>query len=162
MCELTVSAMANDGSSRELDERRNDSRRSYAYDEGDEVDIAVHCRRDASHGTLLFSAGVLSRVSGTKLRIGGRIGAGPTLVNFDEPAFHDTGGTAVRFEAIGEITLAKNLRLAVRPLTFDILSSRDLGGPITTWQSRVGLVYSFTSCSRRDGKMRSAGCEIVR
>ena len=113
------------------------------------IDLDSLGNRDASHGTLLVSAGILSRVTGTKLRIGGRIGAGPTLVNFHETAFHDTGGATVRFELLGEIALAKNLRLAVRPLTFDILSSRDLGGPITTWQTRVGLVYSFDIRSAR-------------
>lgn len=120
------------------------------------VDLDSLGNRDAAHGTLLFSAGVMSRVAGTKFRIGGRVGAGPTLVNFDEDAFHDVGGTTVRFEAIGELVVAKNLMIAVRPLTFDILSSRDLGGPITTWQTRVGLVYSFDIRSARSASPRSA------
>ncbi len=118
------------------------------------IDLDSLGNRDAAHGTLLVSVGIARRVTGTKLNIGGRFGAGPTLVNFDEPAFHDTGGTTVRFEAFGEYAIARSLKIAVRPLTFDILTARDLGGPITTWQTRVGLVYSFDIRSARAASPR--------
>lgn len=107
------------------------------------LDLDSLGNRDASHGTVLISAGVLAPVPDTKLAIGARVGAGPTLVNFDDPVFHDVAGTTVRFEAMAEYALAPHLVIALRPLTFDILSAPDLGGPITTWETRVGLAYAF-------------------
>ncbi|CAN5921357.1 hypothetical protein BH11MYX3_BH11MYX3_47550 [soil metagenome] len=118
------------------------------------MDLDSLGNRDASHGTLLFSGGVLPVVAGGKLRLGGRMGVGPTLVNFDEPAFQDVTGVALRFEAIGELALGGGWRISMRPLSIDVLTARDLGGPITTWQTRVGIAYAFDfgrkATTRRD------------
>ncbi len=106
------------------------------------VDVDSYGNADATHGTLLASAGMMS-MAGDKLRIGGRAGIGVTLVNFDEPAFRDIAGTTLRFEGIAEYTLGARWLLSIRPLTLDILTAGDLGGPITTYQMRIGAAYRF-------------------
>jgi hypothetical protein len=98
--------------------------------------------RDASHGTLLLSGSMMAPVA-NHLQIGGRIGIGATLVNFDDPAFRDVAGTAVRFEALVEYSLGESWAVWLRPLSFDLLTAADLGGPIATWQMRIGLGYRF-------------------
>jgi prolipoprotein diacylglyceryltransferase len=103
--------------------------------------------RDASHGTLLLSGSMLVPVA-DHLHIGGRVGLGATLVNFDDPAFRDVAGTALRFEAIVEYSLGESWALWLRPLSFDILTAADLGGPIATWQTRIGLGYRFSTGRR--------------
>jgi hypothetical protein len=107
------------------------------------IDLDSLGNRDASHGTVLVSGGVIARVAGGKLAIGGRVGLGATLVNFDDPAFRDVAGAALRFEALAEYALSDRWLLHLRPLSFDILSAADLGGPITTWQVRAGLAYQL-------------------
>ena len=97
---------------------------------------------DASHGTLLLS-GSLTTALGGGLEIGGRVGVGSTLVNFDEPAFRDVAGPTLRAEAIASYPLGDRWALSIRPLSFDLLSSDNLGGPILTWQLRAGLAYRF-------------------
>lgn len=97
---------------------------------------------DASHGTILLSAGLLGAVR-PGLTLGARVGAGTTLVNFDEPAFRDVSGATLRAEALVVYDLGERWFIAVRPLTFDLLSADNLGGAIVTWQLRAGLAYRF-------------------
>lgn len=97
---------------------------------------------DASHGTLLFSAGNMFRLSPT-FSLGGRLGIGPTLVNFDESAFQDIVGTSLRIEPIAEFSISRSWVLWARPFSFDTLIADDLGGPITTWQVRAGIAYAI-------------------
>ncbi len=106
------------------------------------LDLDSLGNRDASHGTLLVAVGALGRVN-DKLAIGGRVGLGATLVNFDEPVFRDVSGAAFRIEALAEYTLTERWRIHVRPLSFDVLSAAELGGRITTWQVRAGLAYQI-------------------
>jgi phosphatidylglycerol:prolipoprotein diacylglycerol transferase len=104
------------------------------------LDLDSYGNTDASHGTLLVSAGVL-RAASPSLSLGGRAGVGPTLVSFDEPAFQDVVGTSLRIEALAEYALGASWVVWVRPLSFETLIAADLGGPITTWQARIGLAY---------------------
>ncbi|MEO8701952.1 MAG: prolipoprotein diacylglyceryl transferase family protein [Kofleriaceae bacterium] len=106
------------------------------------VDLDSYGNTDASHGTLLVSTSLTTPIS-DKLHIGGRVGLGFTLVNFDEPAFRDVAGTTVRFEGIAEYLINDRWLLAIRPLTIDVLTANDLGGPITTYQMRIGIAYRF-------------------
>jgi hypothetical protein len=46
---------------------------------------------------------------------------------------------------IAEIVLARHWSIWVRPLTIDTITAADLGGPITTYQCRLGLTYRFGS-----------------
>ncbi len=97
---------------------------------------------DASHGTVLL-VGSFGGAINPKLTVGGRFGVGATLVNFDDPAFQDVGGTTVRFEGTIEYALGRSWMLWLRPLSIDILTAADLGGPITTYQLRLGAAYRF-------------------
>ena len=97
---------------------------------------------DASHGTLLVSGSMGTHV-GEKLFFGGRVGVGRTLVNFDDDAFMDVSGTTFRFEAIAEYAISRSWMAWVRPMSFDILTASELGGPITTYQVRAGIAYRF-------------------
>ena len=103
------------------------------------LDVDSFANKDATHGTLLLSGGVIQR-SG-KLAFGGRVGIGPTLVNFEDPAFRDVLGTTFRVEAMAEYDISDTWALWLRPITFDILSSAELGGPITSYQMRLGIAY---------------------
>jgi hypothetical protein len=106
------------------------------------LDVDSFGNRDASHGTVLLSAGVAGQVA-SRLWVGGRIGLGATLVNFDDPAFRDVAGTTARFEAMVDYRLGESWAVWLRPLALDVLSAADLGGPIATWQARLGVAYHF-------------------
>ena len=106
------------------------------------LDLDSFGNRDASHGTILLSGGAMARIA-DRLWIGGRFGLGATLVNFDDPAFRDVVGSAVRFEALVDYRLGDAWAVWLRPLSFDVLSAADLGGPIATWQARIGVAYHF-------------------
>jgi prolipoprotein diacylglyceryltransferase len=112
------------------------------------LDVDSLGNSDASHGTLLLAASYLAPVA-PKLHLGGRFGFGTTLVNFDEPAFRDVAGTTIRFEALAEYELAPHWVLALRPLSIDVLDADDLGGPITSYQVRIGVAYRFAPRARR-------------
>jgi hypothetical protein len=119
------------------------------------LDVDSYGNTDASHGTLLASVGALS-ATGSKLKLGGRAGIGATLVNFDEPAFNDVVGTSLRIEAIVEYALGASWVLWARPLSFDTLIAADLGGPITTWQARIGLAYRLGATRSAPAPARTA------
>lgn len=106
------------------------------------IDLDSMGNDDASHGTVLASAGILGKVR-RGVELGARIGLGTTLVNFDEPAFRDVAGPTVRFEALVTYDVTERWFVSVRPLSFDFLTSDNLGGPIFTWQVRGGLSYRF-------------------
>ena len=108
------------------------------------LDLDSFASGEATHGTLLISGSFTQRLT-PRLVIGGRIGIGETEVNFKDPAFRDVGGPTFRIEAIAEIVLARHWALWVRPLTIDTLTAADLGGPITTYQFRLGVAYRFGS-----------------
>jgi prolipoprotein diacylglyceryltransferase len=104
------------------------------------IDFDSHGNEDAAHGTLLFSA-QWDPPTRRKWSMSPRFGMGATLVNFDEPAFRDVTGLTMRAEVVFELEIAENLRLWVRPVSFDFLSANDLGGPIFSWQMRIGVGY---------------------
>jgi prolipoprotein diacylglyceryltransferase len=97
---------------------------------------------DASHGTLAVSGGVM-RAFNDKLAFGGRIGLGFTMVNFDEPVFRDVVGSNVRFEGLVNYQVSDRWQVWLRPLSLELLQNADLGGPIATWQIRLGVAARF-------------------
>ena len=106
------------------------------------LDVDSFANRDARHGTMLVSGGATFPVT-SHVAIGGRVGVGATLVNFIDPAFRDVVGTTGRFEAVVDVRLGDSWVLWLRPLAVDVLSAADLGGPIASWQARLGLAYRF-------------------
>jgi len=112
------------------------------------IDLDSYGNVDASHGTLLFSGSFTGEPS-RGFRIGARTGLGATLVNFRDPAFRDVLGTTMRAEALAEYSLSEQWQIWARPISFDLLVARDLGGPIFTWQVRVGIAYRFARHAHR-------------
>ena len=104
------------------------------------LDFDSYGNSDASHGTLLVS-GSLATETATGLSIGGRVGFGGTLVNFNDPVFRDVSGTDFRFEATVEYAIGSSFVVWARPLSFDVLTASSLGGPIMTWQFRAGIAF---------------------
>jgi prolipoprotein diacylglyceryltransferase len=106
------------------------------------LDFDALSNSDASHDTLLAAVGFTLRPT-PRLMLGARSGIGVTLVNFKDPAFRDVAASTYRLEAIAEYAFLRHWAVWVRPLTIDLTSAPDLGGPITTYQFRIGLAYRF-------------------
>lgn len=96
---------------------------------------------DAVHRTVLVSGSVMGNYH--KVRFGARAGIGATFVTFKDPVFEGATASTVRFEAVAEYPISRSWMLWVRPVTFDIISAADLGGPIATYQIRIGAAYRF-------------------
>jgi hypothetical protein len=111
------------------------------------LDFDALASAEASHDTVLATVGFTLRPT-ARLTIGARSGIGLTLVNFKDPAFRDVGGQTFRLEAIAEYALLRHWALWVRPLAIDLLTASELGGPITTYQFRLGVAYRFGPSSR--------------
>jgi len=108
------------------------------------LDVDALSNAEASHNTILAAVSFTQRPT-RHLMLGVRTGIGLTLVNFKDPAFRDVSGQTVRLEAIAEYAFLRHWAVWVRPLAIDMLAASELGGPITTYQFRVGLAYRFGS-----------------
>jgi prolipoprotein diacylglyceryltransferase len=108
------------------------------------LDFDALSSSEASHDTLLAAVSFTLRPI-PRLTLGARSGIGLTLVNFKDPAFRDVGGQTFRLEAIAEYAVLRHWALWVRPLSIDMLDAPELGGPITTYQFRIGVAYRFGS-----------------
>jgi prolipoprotein diacylglyceryl transferase len=108
------------------------------------ADFDSYSSSEAKHSTLIASASY-SRRPRRNVMFGVRTGIGVTLVNFKDPAFGDVAAKTVRLEAIAEYAFMRHWALWVRPLAIDMVSASELGGPITTFQFRVGVAYRFGS-----------------
>ncbi len=106
------------------------------------LDLDRYANNDAAHTTLIASCSFTPRVT-RQLTIGVRSGIGLTEVNFKDPAFRDVAGKTVRLEAVAEYAFKRHWVLWVRPLAIDMLVASELGGPITTYQFRIGAAYRF-------------------
>jgi prolipoprotein diacylglyceryltransferase len=106
------------------------------------LDLDRYANNDASHTTLIASCSFTPRVT-RQLTIGFRSGIGVTQVSFKDPAFRDVMGKTFRLEAVAEYAPARHWVLWVRPLAIDVLTASELGGPITTYQFRIGAAYRF-------------------
>jgi hypothetical protein len=93
----------------------------------------------ATHGAILMAASFRRGVG--KLAVGGRGGLGLTQINFRDPAFRDVITVGLRAGATVELELAERWVLEVWPMTFDWIGSAAVGGPIITYQFRVGIAY---------------------
>ena len=108
------------------------------------LDIDSFASSDATHGTLLIAGSFTHKLSRNFI-IGARLGLGATRVNFKDPAFIDVVGKTVRMEMIAEWVLARHWSIWMRPFSVDTLFASDLGGPITTYQFRLGFTYRWGS-----------------
>jgi hypothetical protein len=106
------------------------------------LDLDSYANNDAAHTTLIASCSFTPRVT-RQLTLGVRAGIGLTQVNFKDPAFRDVAGKTFRIEAAAEYAFARHWVLWVRPLAIDTLTASELGGPITTYQFRIGAAYRF-------------------
>lgn len=111
------------------------------------LDFDALSNAEASHDTLLATVGFTLRPT-SRLMLGARSGVGVTLVNFKDPAFRDVAASTYRLEAIAEYAFLRHWAVWVRPLTIDLLTAPELGGPITTYQFRIGVAYRFGPSSR--------------
>jgi hypothetical protein len=93
----------------------------------------------ATHGSLMLS-GTFRRGFG-KFAVGGRGGIGLTQVNFRDPAFRDVITTGLRAGAVTELQLSDRWVLEMWPMTFDWIGDPQVGGPIVTYQFRIGIAY---------------------
>ncbi len=105
------------------------------------LDFDNYSNVDAYHRTVLVSGSAMTRFG--RFSFGGRVGAGATFVSFKDPVFTGATGSAFRFEALAEYAIARSWTLWARPITFDVMTASDLGGPITTFQVRIGAAYRF-------------------
>jgi prolipoprotein diacylglyceryltransferase len=111
------------------------------------LDLDSLGNQDASHGTLLVSLSFDRPLRGA-WTFAPRFGLGTTLVNFDAPAFRDVAGLTLRAEGSFEVELSARWTVWARPLSFDLLTADDLGGPILAWQLRVGIAYQLPTRRR--------------
>ena len=107
-------------------------------------DVDVLFNAEAAHVSFLPSFSFTQRPT-RNLMLGARAGIGLTVVNFKDPAFHDVVGADYRLEAIVEYAFQRHWALWLRPLSIDMVSASELGGPITTYQFRLGVAYRFGS-----------------
>ncbi len=105
------------------------------------LDFDNYSNVDAFHRTVLVSGSAMTTFG--KFSIGGRVGAGATFVSFKDPVFTGATGSTFRFEALAEYAVARSWTLWARPIAFDVMTASDLGGPITTFQARIGIAYRF-------------------
>ncbi|HEX7701712.1 MAG TPA: prolipoprotein diacylglyceryl transferase family protein [Kofleriaceae bacterium] len=106
------------------------------------LDVDRLTNNDASHDTAIASVSFVPRVT-PHLWIGARAGVGITRVNFVDPMFADVTAANFRIDAVAEYVMNHNWVLWLRPLTIDVVSAAELGGPITTLQFRAGVAYRF-------------------
>ena len=106
------------------------------------LDVDRLTNNEASHDTAIASVSFIPRVT-PHLWIGARAGIGITRVNFMSPTFADVTASTFRVDAVAEYVMNHNWVLWIRPLTIDVASAADLGGPITTFQFRAGIAYRF-------------------
>jgi len=105
------------------------------------LDFDNYSNVDAFHRTVLVSGSAMTRFG--RFSLGGRVGAGATFVSFKDPVFTGATGSDFRFEALAEYAIARSWTAWARPITFDVMTSSALGGPITTFQMRIGIAYRF-------------------
>jgi prolipoprotein diacylglyceryltransferase len=106
------------------------------------LDIDSMASNVATHVSLAAFAGVRRAVS-PKLTLGVRGGLGGTLVDFTEQSFVDVLAVGARAEATAAWALSDEWHVLVRPLSIDFINAAALGGPIATYQVRIGIAYHF-------------------
>ena len=107
------------------------------------LDYQSYANIDATHATVLVSASLEQPAIAGKLHFGGRVGFGPTFVNFHDPAFADITASTIRVEAAIAYDVSSSWVLWARPMTFDWIYAADLGGPIFTYQMSAGVAFRF-------------------
>jgi prolipoprotein diacylglyceryltransferase len=105
------------------------------------LDYDSYNSSEAHHTTGLVS-GSFTQTFG-KWSFGGRLGFGATSVTFKDMSFSGATGPVVRLEGTADYRLGTSWTVWARLTPFDVLSSTELGGPIVTYQMRIGLAYRF-------------------
>jgi prolipoprotein diacylglyceryltransferase len=106
------------------------------------LDLDSMANSVATHVTVATFAGMRRKVN-PKLTLGVRGGFGFTLVDFTDQSFADALALNVRVEGTAAWALSDKWQLLVRPLSIDFINATELGGPIVTYQFRVGVSYRF-------------------
>lgn len=105
-------------------------------------DLDTLSNDEATHHTGIMSVSFIPRIT-PHLWLGARAGIGVTRVDFMNSAFTDVNASDVRIDAVAEYVMNHNWVLWLRPLTIDVVSAHELGGPITTLQFRAGVAFRF-------------------
>ena len=108
------------------------------------IDLDALSSSEASHTTVLAAVSYARRPI-RSLMLGFRVGVGATRVDFADAAFEDVGAMTYRLDALVEYAVQRHWALWVRPLTIDMLDAGELGGPILSYQLRLGIAYRFGS-----------------
>lgn len=106
------------------------------------LDLDSMANSVATHVSLAAFAGTRHAVS-PRLWLGVRGGFGGTLVDFADQSFVDVLALDVRVDATAAWALSDRWQVLVRPLSIDFINAAALGGPIVTYQFRVGVSYRF-------------------
>jgi prolipoprotein diacylglyceryltransferase len=106
------------------------------------LDLDSMANQVATHVSLGVFAGS-QRAIRRRLSVGVRGGIGGTLVGFTDPSFRDVLALSLRAEATAEWLISDRWRILVRPLSLDLVNAAALGGPIVTYQFRVGGAFHF-------------------
>jgi len=77
-------------------------------------------------------------------------------VDFDDQAFDDVRAVSFRGGPCADWYLGEHVVLMVRPLTLDLVSSEENGGPISSYQLRFGIGYRTRSRRGRLAVVRRA------
>lgn len=104
------------------------------------VDLDSLANSVATHVSLL-AMGTVRHAASEKLELSGRLGFGFTTVNFRDDSFTDQISTGLRAGLALDYALSPRWALSGRPVDLDLIGSPGLGGPILSWQVRVGLTY---------------------
>ena len=94
----------------------------------------------ATHASLI-AVSAIRFPAGDKLAISARGGFGVTVINFSDPSFTDQVSAGARAGIGLHYDLSPRWAATVRPADFDVTGAPGTGGPIFTWQLRVGITY---------------------
>jgi prolipoprotein diacylglyceryltransferase len=106
----------------------------------------------AVHRSFALAAALRSPVS-RRLELGARVGLVATHVDFQDEAFDDAVATGARVGFTAEFALGRRWAILAWPVSVDILGHRDLGGPIISWQFRVGVAFRSSPGRRVDDSL---------
>lgn len=106
------------------------------------VDLDSVANSVATHVSLGAFAGFRRQVH-PRLDVGVRGGLGFTYVDFQDESFLDVATMFVRVGATAEWSLSERWKVLVRPMSFDVVNSAELGGPIVAYQFHAGVTYRF-------------------
>jgi prolipoprotein diacylglyceryltransferase len=105
-----------------------------------DVDLMSVASSVAVHQSASLTVAMMRTVN-ERFSIGGRVGLGGTVVNFDDPAFADVGAPHLRIGAQADLALAEHWAITLRPIELDFTGARALGGPLWSYQVQLGVTF---------------------